>query len=150
MIVHVHNQQQVCALTPIADTVVISITNPAQAAALQEGWEAVLRVKFLTGTIQPKPDPPRKNFPGWKPKHQPCFNEGIAREIDGFCLAHHNKDFVVHCYAGLHRSIAVAAYIQDVFGAEMVRHVPSDGWDYENDSMYQMMMKPYEGIFPCK
>jgi predicted protein tyrosine phosphatase len=150
MLVHVHSEQQVCALAPIAGTVVISITNPAQAAALQEGWEAVLRVKFLSGTIQPKPDPPRKNFPGWKPKYQPCFNEGIAREIDGFCLAHHNKDFVVHCYAGLHRSIAIAAYIQDVFGAEMVRHVPSDGFDYAADSMYQMMMKPYEGIFPCK
>ncbi len=53
MKVHVHNQEQVCALTPIAGTVVISITNPAQAAALQEGWDAVLRVKFLGGTIQP-------------------------------------------------------------------------------------------------
>jgi len=140
---------QVCALTPIAGTVVISITHPGQATALQEGWDAVLRVKFLSGTIQPKPDPPRGSFPGRKPKPLALFNKEIAREIDGFCLTHHNKDFIVHCFAGLHRSISIAAYIRDVFGAEMVRHVPDDGWDWENDSMYQMMMEPYKGIFSC-
>lgn len=149
MIVHVYNQDQVRVLDPIAGTVVISITGPAQWQLLREGWEAVLRLKFLTGTTPPEPEPSREGFPDFMPKPRTVFNKGIAREIDGFCLANHNKDFVVHCVAGLHRSVSVAAYIQDVFGAEMLLHVPSDGWDYANCPMYQMLMEPYKGIYPC-
>lgn len=149
MIVHVRNQEQMIALAPVAGTVIISITNPAQAAAIQEGWDAVLRLKFLSGTTPPEPEPPREGFPDFDPKPLTVFNTEIATEIGMFCLMNQNKDFVVHCAAGLHRSIAVASFIRDVFGAEMVRHVPDDGWDWENDSMYQMLMEHCRGINPC-
>ncbi len=147
MFVHIHNQDQACALSPIKNTVVISICNPGHTAPLLEGWDAVLRIKFHGADHVGKADPPRGSYPGALPPRLTHFDEHLAREIDGFVHANHNKNFVVHCKAGLHRSLAVGAYIQNVFGAEMVLHTQDALADvslYENDRVYQLLMRPYE------
>lgn len=145
MKVHVYNQDQVRVLRPYADAVVISITTPGRWQLLKKGWESVLRIKFLTGTNPPEPEPARNG--GQIKRPLTVFNTEIAEEIIAFCLINQNKDFVVHCASGLHRSMAVAAFIRDALGAELVRHVRDDGWFSENDSMYQMLMEHCKGIF---
>lgn len=149
MIVHVHNQEQVCALAPIAGTAVISICNPGYTAPLLEGWDAVLRMKFHGQHTLPKDDPPRGSFPGKKAPRIVLFDESMAREIDGFCHANHDKDFVVHCKGGLHRSVAVGVYLQEVFGAEMFLHA-AEAALYEDNLVYQLLMRPYKGMDLCK
>lgn len=146
MQVHVLSQEKAVVLTPEDNTVVISITNPGHTAALLEGWDAVLRVKFHGMNHVPKPDPPRKGFPGYIPKvqHIILFDEVHREQIDGFAHANHNKNFIVHCNAGLHRSVSVACYLRDVFGHEL--DLLAEPEDLDIDPVYLMLMRPYEGI----
>ena len=143
MLVHVYSQDDAAVLAPIANTVVISITSPGNTAPLQEGWDAVLRVKFHGQNHVPKNDPPRGSFPGYKPKPIVPFSDLIAYEIDGFCHANHMKNVMVHCHAGVHRSVAVAWYLHDVFESEIVLHperIQQRPWE---NPVYKLLMVKY-------
>lgn len=115
MRVDVHSLTHAQLLEPRENTVVISIRSPgAEPAQLNEGWEEVLRlwfddvVKVPTGPIVVK--------------DLTLFSEEHAQQIHEFVESHLDKDFVIHCEAGVSRSVAVGLYLHDVYGADLLCH----------------------------
>lgn len=86
---------------------IISIVEPWTAPArLQPDWRAILRLEFLD-TVDDG---------SWQTG---LFDEGHARQIIGFVDdAIKNKDIgiIVHCWAGVSRSAAVAKWIAGLHG----------------------------------
>lgn len=112
MRVDVYNRKQACTLTPTVNTVVISITAPADEAPLKQGWEAILRVEFHDTVI------PRSEMPILVDPNSGSivlFDKIMASQIDYFVWAHKEKDFIIHCQAGQSRSVAVGMFITDLF-----------------------------------
>jgi len=98
--------------------VAISISTPGdQPASLQEGWEAVLRMQFHD-VNQPHADIPNLVL----------FDDDFAKQVHEFITAHLGKDFMIHCDAGVSRSMAIGVFLRDVCGYELqvVSNNPSD------------------------
>ena len=104
MKVDVCNRKQACALEPIEGTVVISISYPEEDAVLQEGWEAVLRLRFHEASR--RCDTHMKN--------PIIFSEDMAKVIDDFVREHKDKNFVIHCHSGQRRSADIAARVRSI------------------------------------
>ena len=136
MKVDVYNCKQACALVPVEGTVVISISYPEDDADLQEGWEAVLRLRFHEASR-------RCDILAKDPV---VFHEGMAKRVDDFVQTHKNKDFVVHCHGGQRRSVAIAMYLKDAFGAEVEAHAAGVGvllTAKQSQEAYRLLMVPY-------
>jgi predicted protein tyrosine phosphatase len=113
MKVDIYTREKACALEPVEGTVVISISYPEEDAPLQEGWEAVLWLRFHEAsrrcdTLMKGPI---------------LFNEGMAKRVEEFVQTHKNKNFVIHCHSGQRRSVAIALYLKHIFGAEVEAHI---------------------------
>jgi predicted protein tyrosine phosphatase len=80
-------------------------------ANLKDGWEAVLRVEFHDVVKIPH------NMPDIV-----AFSQRHVDEIHEFVAAHLDCDFVVHCDAGVSRSVAVGTYLRDVHDADLKCH----------------------------
>ena len=104
MKVDVYSRKQACALEPIEGTVVISISYPEEDAVLQEGWEAVLRLRFHEASR--RCDTHTKN--------PVLFDESMSEQVDQFVQAHKDKNFVVHCHSGQNRAVAIAAQVRSI------------------------------------
>lgn len=64
-------------------------------------------------------------------------------KVYSFIRRHRGKDFVVHCDAGISRSVAVAAWMRDRMG--YCARFTSCGTDhFQNRLVYQMLQKVYE------
>lgn len=111
MRVDVYNRAHAEAVAPTPNTVVISISNPGLPARLKDGWESVLRLEFhdvvtrAEGMSQCEP-----------------FHDGHAVEIHDFVEENLDKNFMVHCDAGMSRSVAVGVFLQDVHGYTLHLH----------------------------
>ena len=123
MKVDVYNRSQVEGLEPTPNTVVISISNPSlkiqdmagasagTPADLKDGWEAVLRVEFHDVVKVPHDMPDIV-----------AFSQEHVDAIHAFVETYLDKDFVIHCDAGVSRSVAIGLYLQDVYDAELHTH----------------------------
>ncbi len=138
MKVDVYSRQQACDLEPIAGAVIISISYPEGPAPLQEGWEAVLRLEFHEASRRCDT----------LSKDPILFDEGMAQRVDEFVQTHKNKDFVIHCHGGTRRSVAIAMYLKDAFGAELETHA-AERLDLvtakNNTAVYRLLMRLYGG-----
>lgn len=99
------SQQQAEEIDPsclLGKKIIISITDPGEFANLQDGWDDVLRLQF--------------NDIDFQILDYTLFSDKQAEYIKNFL--YNNSDFdlcVVHCYAGISRSAAVAKYISERF-----------------------------------
>jgi predicted protein tyrosine phosphatase len=140
MRVDVYNRAQACTLTPTGNTVVISITAPADDAPLKQGWEAILRVEFHDVVI------PRAEMPALVDPN--CgrvimFDEIMAAQIDQFVWAHKDKDFIIHCQAGQSRSVAVGMFIKDLFPETILHLHAVKTTAGANGLVHRMLMQKY-------
>ena len=124
--------------------VVISITDPRQPLAkIQEGWHAVLRVQFFdTGVPMTNPIAPLIM------EKYPPITPATAEKIAMFILQHQDKNFLVHCEAGISRSAGVAMAIHDTVGHPLRI---MDRYDFMNSYVHQLVYCALEVIAspPC-
>jgi predicted protein tyrosine phosphatase len=120
--VDVYSRAQAEALTPEVNQVIISITVPGKPAAIRmvNEWAGILRLEFhdfathVGATLTGEPDGDPIVY----------FDEAMAERVSAFVEEHarNGRDFVVHCDAGVSRSVAVGLYLRDVYGAELTTH----------------------------
>ena len=68
-----------------------------------EGWKDSIQLVFNDVTNQDKPS-------------YVLFNDDMARKLVAFVYKNMCSDFVVHCDAGMSRSVAVGCYLRDQLG----------------------------------
>jgi predicted protein tyrosine phosphatase len=109
--VDVFSRNNACVREPTPNTAVISIATPGYPALLKEGWDDVLRLEFHDVV----------NIPKGMPEAVP-FSDTHAEDIHAFIAKHEGKDFMVHCDAGMSRSVAVGAFLKEAHDYELVLH----------------------------
>lgn len=98
------SQARAQAQQALSNWAVISITAPDEPeATLQPGWSSVLRLKFADTDDAAEVEV--------------AFNDGHARTVVDFVrgLDAQVEGVVVHCFAGISRSAAVAKFIADTY-----------------------------------
>lgn len=111
MRVDVFNREQAEVREPTPGTVIISISSPGCPANLKDGWEDVLRLEFHD-VVKPVTGIPELVL----------FSVAHVEQIHDFVEHNLDKDFVVHCDAGVSRSVAVGVFLRDVYDAELHTH----------------------------
>lgn len=124
------------------DAVMISITEPGRDAAIQPGWAAVLRVRFVDAEFDAEMlarlldrgeriDLARKGFP----------RREVAEELRTFLASAASMEGVetlmVHCHAGRRRSVAVAKFAAEEYGL-----VSNGGFEGFNRTVYGLLRDP--------
>lgn len=142
MRVDVYSREQAEALTPRYDAAVISISTPYdKPATLKHGWPAIYRLQFhdFASDVGPTLGPcktceQRGMIPGDAGgvrctvcngtgfRRVVYFDEDMAEALQHFITKHLGFDFVVHCDAGISRSVAVGVYLRDVHERELHLH----------------------------
>jgi len=112
MRIDVYSRKQVLALEPSRSVALISITCPNDLAPLKEGWGDVLRLEF--DDIVSKEE---IMFDGLTP-----MSLDQADEVHAFVAANRDRDFAVHCDAGVSRSVAVGVFLRDTLDGELTTH----------------------------
>ena len=87
---------------------VISIGSPGEAYNLKPGWDDVLRIEFDDVISISHP------FIACSTADADILHEFIERHIE--------KDFLIHCGAGLSRSVAVGSFMREIHGADLHLH----------------------------
>jgi predicted protein tyrosine phosphatase len=119
MQIDVYSRQQILKLDPQPDVAVISISGPADPTPLKEGWGPLLRVEFHDVVI-PRAEMPVMVDPNFG--RVVLFDEEIAEQIDAFAWEHKDKNFAVHCAAGVSRSVAVGMFLKEIFEGDLHLH----------------------------
>ena len=135
MKVDVYNREQACKLIPDANKCFISIWTPLgdwsseldyNDSPIKTGWADTLKLTFHDVTYMGHKD--------WV-----LFNHDMARKIVMFIQKNINKNFVVHCDAGISRSVAVGCYLRDQYGYELKLNAwPTD--EHRNNLVYGTLM----------
>ncbi len=115
MLIDVYSRQQILLLDPQPDVAVISISAPAEPAPLKEGWGPILRVEFHD-IVNPHDETEINGQPII------MFDEEMAARVDAFAWEHKDKDFAVHCAAGVSRSVAVGLFLKEIFKGDLHLH----------------------------
>jgi predicted protein tyrosine phosphatase len=142
MRVDVYSRQQAIALDPVEGTVVISISSPANDAPLKHGWEDILRLEFHDVTMDE--DMARtRGIDSLQGKPIIWFNEGHVRQVEEFVYRHKDKNFLIHCDAGVSRSVAVGLFLREIFDeVELTTHAIHTTKAY-NSLVHRMLMRKY-------
>lgn len=120
MRVDVYNREHACGLEPTPNTVVISITDPPEGplpvlsgtdAPLKAGWDDILRLQFHDVVRIPS---------GMEDVVAFCMDDADA--IHAFIERYLDKDFMIHCSAGVSRSVAVGSFMREIFDADLKLH----------------------------
>lgn len=114
-------------------TALISISTPGIEYAQEHkdaDWFDVLRVKF--DDCEYKIDFRTK-----------LIDEAVADQIYNFIKKHRKRNIVVHCDVGMSRSMAVAAWMRDVFNFD-ARFATCNTDQYMNKLVYKMLQQAHE------
>lgn len=136
--VDVHSRKQAEALEPKGNQAIISITAPGKAANLKPGWRAILRLEFHDITEQWEVD--REGLT--------MFSEAHADSIRNFMTLIEtasnlqDSDIVVHCDAGVSRSVAVGVYLRDVHACELHLHATPNP-SFANQTVLRTLMRKH-------
>lgn len=109
MRITVYSRRIASTLPPDPSKVLISIYSPGRDywnTVNLIGWKDVLELGF-----HDVGNPKLNGVPNLI-----SFNEVIAEQLHSFIVKHYGSNFVVHCDAGVSRSVAVAAYMRDYLG----------------------------------
>lgn len=119
MQIDVYSRQQILKLDPQPDTAVISISGPCDEVPFKEGWGPMLRLEFHDVVI-PRDEMPVMVDPNFG--RVVLFDEEMAERIDAFAWEHKDKNFAVHCAAGVSRSVAVGMFLKEIFEGDLHLH----------------------------
>jgi predicted protein tyrosine phosphatase len=128
MIIEVMNRMHAEAQVGCADVAVISISKPGDPANLNSGWLDILRLEFHDSL--PGDDPKVDEF---EQVHRngvthlevisstplQLFTKEQAQLILEFIERHGPRDYLIHCDAGISRSVAVGMFIEDFFDKDI-------------------------------
>ena len=109
MKVDIFNRLQATNLLPIPNTAIISISRPNDRACLMPGWEEVLFVEFDDA------------LPG-EDEGLVLFTSLMAEHIKEFVRNNLDRDFIIHCDAGISRSVAIGVWMMNIFNASITTH----------------------------
>lgn len=109
--VQVYSRRRCLAHNPLPNEVLISIQTPQRRYKIDrpQQFKAVLNLDFEdTNNV----------------KHKLSFSRKQAQRTYQFIRAalHGKKDFVIHCDAGISRSVAIGLFLADVFDADVTYH----------------------------
>lgn len=109
--IHVYSRQQVVGRQADSQVAVISISQPGDRLAWSPGWAGLLQLEFwdLAGPAAAYPD-------------AVLFDEEMARQVREFADQHRERNFLVHCDAGISRSVAVGLWLRDYLEAQLFTH----------------------------
>jgi len=140
MKVDVYSRRQAVALDPVAGTVIISISSPADRAPLKKGWEDILRLEFHDVTIDPD-EARTRGIDSIQGKPIVWFSEDHVKAVEFFVHQHKDKNFVVHCDAGVSRSVAVGLFLREIFvEVELNTHAINTTRAY-NSLVHRMLLR---------
>lgn len=88
-------------LVDVVSPAIISITCPGETANLKPGWAEILRLEF--DDVVPEHGVPCESTP---------MTYAQAEEIVAFADKHNDKNLIVHCRAGVSRSVAVGMFLR--------------------------------------
>ena len=151
-VLFVSQQQIENHIRPRRETMLISITTPGDRdAIIPDGYHSVLRLQMddlyeeVTGDpVGSHPDVGVDGNPVlWHDLRMPDGNHAL--KIMGFLCAknydaHH---LIVHCHAGISRSAAVAQFVADRFGAELIGANPDTSCS--NKRLLRLLNKVADG-----
>lgn len=128
--IQVFNRQQAIELAPDPETVVISITDPGDIAPLRTGWGSILRLQFHDAVEEDE-------LRGLE--ELTMFDDAHVSQIVEFIEKNRDRQsFMVHCAAGISRSVAVGMFIRDCIGGELRLHAaPSE--TYANGRILRLL-----------
>lgn len=130
MRVDVYNKYHASSITPCRGTAVISIGGPNEPYCLMAGWnENVLRVEF-DDVIKTQP-------------YCIAFCDAHAEKIHAFIERHKEKDFMIHCSAGMSRSVAVGVFMREHWDAELHLHEPLASAEHCNGRVLAGLRRKY-------
>jgi predicted protein tyrosine phosphatase len=133
MKIDVYSKYHAAEIDPTPGTVVISIGSPDEEYTLKPGWDDILRIEFDDVVRIPT---------GLRGHNIIAFCDAHAETIHAYIEKHSDKDFLIHCSAGLSRSVAVGAFMREVFDADLKLHeVETDG--YGNARVRSGLMRKY-------
>ena len=112
MQVDVYSRQQFDGLSPESDKIAVSIIRPgAKEPEDLIGWKDHILLQF--------DDVANVRETDWG---LVMFSDEQAQELFAFLLKHKHEDFVVHCDAGISRSVAVGVVISTQFEHKLILH----------------------------
>jgi predicted protein tyrosine phosphatase len=138
MRVDVYSKYHAAEIEPTPGTVVISIGSPDEEYTLKPGWDDILRIEFDDVVNIPT---------GMTGCNIIAFCTAHADTIHAFIEKHSDKDFLIHCSAGVSRSVAVGSFMREVHDADLKLHeVHTD--EHCNARVRRGLMRKYwEGQF---
>lgn len=110
--VDVYNREQVLETAKqegCPSTAVISISNPgAQLEWVSPQWAGLLQLSFFDYT-HPVPE-------------KTVFDEDMSQQVKAFVEEHKEHAFLIHCDAGISRSVAIGVWISETLGIPLYTH----------------------------
>lgn len=122
------------ALEPDPETVVISIVGPGRTASLKEGWKDVLSLEFYDL------DPVKFDFDLDDLEMHGAFGPKHAQEILTFLSKHKGSPLVIHCEAGISRSVAVGRFAATLMNVP-VEYVEGFGDQHYNAHVHATLVR---------
>lgn len=113
MRVDVYSKYHAAEIEPTEGTVVISIGSPGESYELKPGWDAILRIEF-DDVVKIPLGMGQHNIIACSITHADIMHEFIEKHIE--------KDFLIHCSAGVSRSVAVGRFMREVHEADLHLH----------------------------
>ncbi|KKN88780.1 hypothetical protein LCGC14_0243870 [marine sediment metagenome] len=113
MRVDVYSKYHAAEIEPRPRTVVISIGSPGESYELKEGWDDILRIEF-DDVVKIPTGMTGHNIIAFSIEHAEILHEFIESYIE--------SDFMIHCSAGVSRSVAVGSFMREVHGADLNLH----------------------------
>lgn len=113
MIVEVYSRVQACALDSDPNAVMISVSAPNDPAPLKDGWGEIHRLEFHDIVEREE---------GHGIPSLTLFDEEMADKLWSLIDNINGRRVVVHCDAGISRSVAIGMVIADWAGCELKLH----------------------------
>lgn len=133
----VYNRESAFGLIPNHSQVLISISGTRtkyDKQILLSGWKDALALVF-DDFVEPE-----HGIPGII-----LFDTTHAKQILDFVTTHSQSDFIIHCDAGVSRSVAVGAFLRDFFGYTLhLTQVPDDR--HRNIRVYNFLRRLHLNI----
>lgn len=105
-------------IKPESHKVLISISTPTVPynSAIPTGWLETLELSFLDVIWDDLNKEQQQELYGMWGDKLKLFDETAASSLLEFIDKHSTRDFVIHCDAGISRSVAVGAFMRDFYG----------------------------------
>lgn len=141
MKVTVYSRNAASKLPPDSEKVLISISSPTKEYDYDvpsKGWKHFLPIEFDDFANE-------EHFIEWDNPKSVLFNRELGKKIIDTIKEYKPAEMIVHCDAGISRSVAIGAFIRDFFSYELVLTEWSDDRS-KNQLVYNILRRIMMGI----